>query len=96
MPLAVGLLVLELHLVGCPSLKEKRRVVRSLLDRVRSRHNVAAAEVDHQDLHQRAQLAFAAVSSVHEPVARLFDQIVAEAEALVPGGVSEVARDFLG
>jgi uncharacterized protein YlxP (DUF503 family) len=95
MPPAVGLLVLELHLVGCSSLKEKRRVVRSLLGRVRARHNVAAAEVDHQDLHQRAQLAFTSVASVDGPLRRMFDQIVAEAEDIVPGGVSEVAREFL-
>lgn len=92
----VGLLVLELFLPGCASLKEKRRVVRSLLDGSRARYNVAVAEVDHQDLHQRAQLAFASVASADAPLERLFDRIVGEAERAVPGGVSEVARDILG
>jgi len=96
MPLTVGLLVLELRVISSASLKDKRRVVRSLLDRVRARCNVAAAEVDHQDLHQRAQLAFAAVATSEAPLDRLFDHIVAQAEDLVPGGVTEVARDFLG
>ena len=96
MPLTVGLLVLELHLVGCGSLKDKRRIVRSLLDRSRARHNVAGAEVDHQDLQQRSQVAFAAVAASSAPLERLFDQILAEAEAIVPGGVAEVARDYLG
>jgi uncharacterized protein YlxP (DUF503 family) len=67
-----------------------------LLDRVRARHNVAAAEVDHQDLHQRSQVAFASVSAAEQPLQRLFDRILAEAEAIVPGGVSEIARDLLG
>jgi len=92
----VGLLVLELFLPGCASLKEKRRVVRSLLDGSRARHNVAAAEVDHQDLRQRAQLAFASVAGSDAPLDRLFDRIVEEAEKAVPGGVSEIARDILG
>ncbi len=96
MALSVGLLVLELYLHGCSSLKEKRRVVRSLIDRSRARHNVAAAEVDHQDLHQRAQIAFASVASAEDPLQRLFDALVAEAEEIVPGGVSEYARDILG
>ncbi len=96
MPLAVGLQVLELYLHGCGSLKEKRRVVRSLIDRVRARHNVAASEVDHQDLHQRSQVAFASVASAEQPLRVLFDRILAEAEEIVPGGVSEVARDLLG
>jgi len=47
---------------GARSLKDKRRVVKSILDRVRSRFNVSAAEVDSHDLHQRAGLAFSAVS----------------------------------
>ncbi len=96
MALSVGLLVLELYLHGCSSLKEKRRVVRSVIDRARARHNVSAAEVDHQDLHQRAQIAFAAVASAEDPLQRLFDRLVAEAEEIVPGGVSEFARDILG
>jgi hypothetical protein len=92
----VGLLVIELFLPGCASLKDKRRVVRSLLDGVRARHNVAAAEVDHQDLLQRAQLAFASVAGTDAPLERLFDRIVDEAERAAPGSVSEIARELLG
>ncbi|MBP7146177.1 MAG: DUF503 domain-containing protein [Acidobacteria bacterium] len=92
----VGLLVLEVYLHGCASLKEKRRVIRSLTERARSRHNVATAEVDFQDLHQRSQLAFVSVASHEQPLQALFDRILAEAEEIVPGGVSEIARDVLG
>jgi uncharacterized protein YlxP (DUF503 family) len=55
--------VWELHIDGCNSLKEKRAVVRSLKDRLRGRHNVSIAETDHQDTWQRAELAAAVVSS---------------------------------
>ncbi len=96
MGLAVGLLVLDLFVHGSASLKDKRRAVRAVVDGVRARHNVSAAEVDYQDTWQRAQVAFAAVASAEEPLARLFDRIVAEAEEIVPGGVSEVSREFLG
>lgn len=95
MPPQVGLLVIEIFVHGSTSLKDKRRAVRALLDRVRARHNVAAAEVDYQDLLQRAQLAFTSVASAEEPLQRLFDKILEEAEDIVPGGVVEVARDFL-
>jgi uncharacterized protein YlxP (DUF503 family) len=91
----VGLLVLEVYLHGCPSLKEKRRVVRALRDRARSRHNVAAAEVEHHDLHQRASLAFVSVADSQPPLDRLFDRICDDAEDLVPGGVREAAREFI-
>jgi uncharacterized protein YlxP (DUF503 family) len=59
----VGVIVWELHIDGCNSLKEKRAVVRSLKDRLRGRHNVSIAETDHQDIWQRAELSAAVVSS---------------------------------
>jgi len=58
----VGLAVWELVLPGCSSLKEKRQVVKSLKDRLHDRFNVSVAETDHQDAHQRAQIAAAVVS----------------------------------
>jgi len=58
----VGVLQIDLSIPGARSLKEKRKVVKSILDRVRARYNVSAAEVDSLDLHQRAGLAFTAVS----------------------------------
>ena len=96
MAVVVGLLVLELRVVGSGSLKDKRRVVCSLIDRVRARHNVAAAETEYQDLLQRAEIAFSAVAAAEAPLGRLFDQIVLEAEEIVPGTVTETAREFLG
>ena len=53
---------LDLRLVGCRSLKDKRAILRPVLDGLRNRHAVAVAEVDHQDLWQRAVIGLAAVS----------------------------------
>lgn len=58
----VGVVRIELHLPGCRSLKDKRSIVRSLKDRLRARLNAAVAEVEHQDLWQRAALGVAVVS----------------------------------
>ncbi|HEY3810274.1 MAG TPA: DUF503 domain-containing protein [Acidimicrobiales bacterium] len=55
-------LTVELHLPAVHSLKEKRAVVRPILEGARRRFAVAAAEVDHQDLWQRATLGMATVS----------------------------------
>ena len=60
--MVVGVRRWELFLSGCQSLKDKRRIVKSLKDRLHARFNVSAAEVDHQDLWQRAALAAAIVS----------------------------------
>ena len=59
----VGIATADLHIPHARSLKDKRRVVKSLLDRIAHKHRVSAAEVEHQNLRQRAQLGFALVNS---------------------------------
>ncbi len=58
----VSIVRIELHLPGCSSLKDKRSVVHGLKERIRQRTHAAVAEVDHQDLWQRAALGVALVS----------------------------------
>lgn len=70
-----GLLTLEIHISESRSLKQKRSVVRHLLDTSRRRYGVAAAEVDHQDLWQRAALAFAAVAKDAGHVKDVLDSV---------------------
>jgi hypothetical protein len=60
---AIGVCTLDLFLGEANSLKEKRRLLKSMLDRVRARFNVSIAEVEQQELWQRATLAFACVSN---------------------------------
>ncbi len=59
----VGYMRIELLIPGSRSLKEKRRPLKSLIERLRSRFHVSVAEVDHQDLHQRAAIGIALVAS---------------------------------
>jgi uncharacterized protein YlxP (DUF503 family) len=62
---SIGVLTLELRLENSHSLKEKRHVVAGLKDRLRHKFNVSVAEIDHQDLWQRATLAAVTVASDH-------------------------------
>ena len=59
--IALGLV--ELHLPDAASLKDKRHVLKGLKQKVRAKFEVAVAEVDHQDVWQRATLAVAYVSA---------------------------------
>lgn len=59
----IGISVFELHLPSSRSLKDKRRVVKSLIDRVHQRYRVSIAETDLHDLHQRAEIAVAVVAA---------------------------------
>ena len=59
----VGVCTLHLRLTESRSLKEKRRAIKSIKDRVRSKFNVSIAEVDALDKWQRAILGVACVSN---------------------------------
>jgi hypothetical protein len=61
--MVIGLLTLDVHFPGARSLKDKRQVLRGLETRLRQRLNVAVAEVEHQDLWQRARLAVVSVNT---------------------------------
>ena len=79
----------ELHLNDCRSLKDKRRILKSLKDRLHNQYNVSVAETNHHDKWQRAELACCVVSSErrhaesvlsaasemvgHHPLARIID-----------------------
>ena len=64
----VGIVRIELHIPASRSLKDKRSVVQGLKERIRQRVRAAVAEVDHQDLWQRAALGVAVVSGERRQV----------------------------
>ncbi|MBT4033835.1 MAG: DUF503 domain-containing protein [Candidatus Marinimicrobia bacterium] len=61
--LLTGILQIELHLPAAQSLKQKRSVIKSLKDRLRSRYNVSVSEFDHLDKWQHASVAVAMLST---------------------------------
>ena len=61
--MTVGVLQLELSIGDAMSLKDKRRVIKSLKDRLATGHNVSVAEVGAQDEHRRSVIAVAMVGS---------------------------------
>jgi hypothetical protein len=77
----VGVLRLTFHVPHARSLKDKRRVVQRLRDRVRSRFDVSIAEVDAQDLHQRAVFGVAVVSGDAAVCDAVLEKVAREAES---------------
>lgn len=61
--MTVGVLQVEIAIEDAMSLKDKRRVVKSLKDRIAHRHNVSVAEVGALDEHRRSILGFAMVGN---------------------------------
>ena len=71
--MVVGTLVVDLLLGDVHSLKQKRSVVRPLVAELRRRFDVAAAETGSLDLHRRAEVAVALVSSTRAHAIEVLD-----------------------
>ena len=85
----VGVLRLSLHIPSARSLKDKRRVVRGLVDRVRARHRVAIAEVADNDVHDRGVVGFAVVGNDRRAVRSVLDAVMRTVEDTCPAEVVE-------
>jgi uncharacterized protein YlxP (DUF503 family) len=79
----IGLLTLEIHIPDARSLKDKRQVLRSLKDRLRGHFNVAVAELDHQDLWQRALVGVVGISADGQHLEQSLEAVVQESERLL-------------
>ena len=79
----IGLLTLEIRIADARSLKDKRHVVRSLKDRLRAHFNVAVAELDHQELWQRARVGVVSISGDGKHLEESLAAIAAESERLL-------------
>ena len=77
----VGIAKITLKLDGCFSLKDKRRIVRSLRDRVRVKFNVSFAEVAQQDAWQIAVVGITTVSTSVRHVEQTIDGVLAFIES---------------
>ena len=92
---AIGVLTLELRLEDSHSLKDKRHVVKSLKDRLRNKFNVSVAEIDYQDLWQRAAVAAVTVASDHTRAEQVLQLVEAEATALLGRDLVDVTVEWL-
>ena len=81
--MAVGLLILELHIPEAQSLKDKRHVLRSLKDKLREKFNVAVAELDHEDVWQRSVIGVVTLSNEEHHVEQSLQHVLTEADRLL-------------
>lgn len=83
----VGVLTIEIQIPWAHSLKDKRAVLLKIRDRLRSRFNVAVAELDPTDLWQRATIGVAAISSSRQILDQVLRRVLAEAERVLSSDV---------
>lgn len=76
------------------SLKEKRMVVKSLIEKTKNRFNVSVAEVDAQDIHQTIVLGLACVTGTVSHADSMIDSILTFIEDNTDAEIIEVVREF--
>ena len=91
----IGVLTLEMRLEHSHSLKDKRHVVQGLKERLRRRFNVAVAEIDYQDLWQRALVAAVTVSGDHTHARQVLDSVEKEAALLLGADLVDARIEWM-
>ncbi len=85
MVVGVGIVIFRLH--DCNSLKGKRKVVKSVVARLRNNFNASVAEVGANDDHHRAEIGFSLVGNDRKVINAKLDKIFNFAEDL---GLAEI------
>lgn len=80
MPAIVGLLTLDITVPGSVTLKDKRSVVKSLVERLENTFNVSVAQTDRLDSVRRATVSIAHVSNDRDRVQRVLEKVTRMAE----------------
>lgn len=80
--MVIGAVSLRLHIPGAQSLKDKRRVVKSILARLQNTFNVSAAEVEDMDKWQVAILGMVTVSNDSQHA----NEVMSKAVDFIEGG----------
>lgn len=85
--MTIGFCQIDLHLPQSNSLKGKRRILKSLVDRIRKRFNVACAEIAENGKWQKAVLGVACISNgsrhADEMLSKVVDLVRQEGEAIL-------------
>ncbi len=93
--MVIGVLRLTLYLPESGSLKGKRRVLRSLKDRLRSQFNVSVAEVDHQNLWQKSEVAVAIAATDRDYADKVLQTILGKVESWRLAEVVDVEMEII-
>ena len=88
-------MTVELSLGDVFSLKEKRHIVKSVIDRIKNRFNVSIAEIDMLDVKRRAVIGMACVSNSHQLVDRQLDLILDFLESDGRFAIEEIHKELL-
>ena len=93
--MVVGVGQIRLRLFDVRSLKAKRKIVKSMIARIRNAFNVSIAEIDLNDSHDWAQIGFTIVGNDHRVVNAKLDKIIRMADDLGLAMISDSSIEII-
>ena len=91
----IGLLRVNLHLPQAQSLKDKRRELLHLKERLKNRFNVSISEVGEHDKWQRMDLAFVMVAAHRDPIDQVFAKVISQIDGNTNVEILEQRVEYL-
>lgn len=76
----MGIATLRFRIHECHSLKEKRKIVKSMITRLRNAFNASIAEVAANDVHRKIEIGVALVGNDHKVINSKMDKLLDMAE----------------
>ncbi len=93
--MVIALLQFDLHIRGSESLKDKRRVVNSVKDRLHREHQVSVAEVSRQDNMAIASMGLAGIATDGKRAAEVLDHITEKLRGLLDAELGQCHRKII-
>ena len=91
----IGCLIMDLYLPYSHSLKEKRKRLKRLRDRLGTRYNVAFSELEFQDKWQRSRIGVVTLNSGKQIIEKTFNQILKDVEENIDGEIVDINLSYL-
>lgn len=91
----IDLMIVEFHLQGCTSLKDKRSRLRGMRDRIGRQRSVAVAEIDYQNMLVRSEWAFLVMAQNQQLVDKILMKIEKDLTSQVDASIVAMHREKL-
>lgn len=93
--MVIGSAILTFRASWVGSLKEKRMVLKSLMEKTRHKFHISIAEVDTQDIHQILTIGFACVSNETQHVEQMMEKVIDFMEQNTEAELLDIQREIL-
>jgi len=91
----IGACKVYLHINMAYSLKDKRMIIKSLIDRMKNKFNISVSEVELQDIHKKACIGFACVTSKSSHAESIVNNVINFIENNTDAEIYDIQTEIL-